>query len=43
LEKDATSLAELVTHYLPLEEFASAIELAAHGQDRAIKVALIME
>ena len=43
LGREATSLAELVTHCLPLEDYALAIELAAHGQDRAIKVALVME
>jgi threonine dehydrogenase-like Zn-dependent dehydrogenase len=43
LEKEAVSLAELVTHCLPLEEYDKALELAAHGQDQAIKVALVME
>jgi 2-desacetyl-2-hydroxyethyl bacteriochlorophyllide A dehydrogenase len=41
LEREAASLAELITHCLPLERYREAIELAAHGQDRAIKVALV--
>lgn len=43
LEANASSLAELVTHTLPLEAYAEAIELAAQGQDRAIKVALVRQ
>jgi threonine dehydrogenase-like Zn-dependent dehydrogenase len=43
LVKEAASLGELVTHCLPLEAYDQALELAAHGQDRAIKVALVME
>lgn len=43
LTREATSLAELVTHCLPLDAYAEAIELAAQGQDRAIKVALVRE
>ena len=43
LGHEATSLAELVTHCLPLDAYAEAIELAAHGQVRAIKVALVRE
>lgn len=43
LEKEATSLAELVTHCLPLEAYDKALELAARGQDQAIKVALVTE
>jgi threonine dehydrogenase-like Zn-dependent dehydrogenase len=43
LEREATSLAELITHCLPLDAYQEAIELAAHGQDQAIKVALVME
>jgi threonine dehydrogenase-like Zn-dependent dehydrogenase len=41
LAAEAGSLAELVTHTLPLEAYAEALHLAAHGQDRAIKVALV--
>jgi threonine dehydrogenase-like Zn-dependent dehydrogenase len=43
LEKEATSLAELITHCLPLESYQEALELAAHHQDQAIKVALVQE
>jgi 2-desacetyl-2-hydroxyethyl bacteriochlorophyllide A dehydrogenase len=43
LVTEANSLSELVTHAFPLTEVASALELAAHGQDQAIKVALVME
>jgi threonine dehydrogenase-like Zn-dependent dehydrogenase len=40
LTAHSDSLAELVTHHLPLEEFQSALELAAHAHDQAIKVAM---
>jgi threonine dehydrogenase-like Zn-dependent dehydrogenase len=43
LVKEAASLGELVTHRLPLTAYAEALELVAHGQDQAIKVALVME
>jgi 2-desacetyl-2-hydroxyethyl bacteriochlorophyllide A dehydrogenase len=43
LEKEATSLAELITHCLPLENYQEALELAAHHQDQVIKVALVQE
>ncbi len=41
LVTETASLSELVTHELPLTEYATALELAAHGQDQAIKVALM--
>jgi len=34
------TLAPLITHTLPLERYQEALDLAASGQDRAIKVAL---
>jgi threonine dehydrogenase-like Zn-dependent dehydrogenase len=43
LAQEALSLEELVTHHLPLTAFDEALALAAHGQDRAIKVALVRE
>jgi threonine dehydrogenase-like Zn-dependent dehydrogenase len=43
LVEEAQSLTELVTHCLPLSDYATALELAAHGQDQAIKVALVMD
>jgi threonine dehydrogenase-like Zn-dependent dehydrogenase len=43
LAKEATSLAELITHCLPLTAYETAFDLAAHGQDQAIKVAFVME
>ena len=41
LVTETASLSELVTHELPLTEYATALEVAAHGQDQAIKVALM--
>lgn len=43
LQKESASLEELVTHRLPLEAYAQAFDLAAHGQDQAIKVAFVLE
>ncbi len=43
LVEEAETLNELVTHCLPLSDYAVALELAAHGQDQAIKVALVMD
>jgi threonine dehydrogenase-like Zn-dependent dehydrogenase len=43
LVKETASLGELLTHRLPMTAYAEALELAAHGQDQAIKVALVME
>lgn len=43
LVEEAESLTELITHCLPLSEYATALELAAHGQDQAVKVALVMD
>jgi threonine dehydrogenase-like Zn-dependent dehydrogenase len=43
LEKESNSLAELITHCLPLDDYQRALDLAAHHQDQAIKVALVTE
>ncbi len=40
LVAEHASLADLVTHTFPLEQYQEALDLAATGQDRAIKVAL---
>lgn len=40
LVAEHASLAELVTHTLPLARYQEALDLAATGQERAIKVAL---
>ena len=39
LSDAALGLDELVTHTYPLEDYAEALDLAAHGHDRALKVA----
>jgi threonine dehydrogenase-like Zn-dependent dehydrogenase len=43
LQKEAGSLAELVTHSFPLDAYDQALALAAHGQVQAIKVAMVAE
>lgn len=42
LSARSVSVAELVTHQLPLERYQDAFDLAAHAHDRAIKVALTL-
>jgi threonine dehydrogenase-like Zn-dependent dehydrogenase len=37
------ALGELVTHQLPVAHYREALDLAAHGHDRAIKVALTFD
>lgn len=36
-------LADLITHRLPLDAFQTALDLAAHHHDKAIKVAMMLE
>ena len=43
LDDPALGLGELVTHTFPLEAYAEALELAAHGHDRALKVAFTFD
>lgn len=40
LAAHSAALADLVTHRLPLEDYAAALDLAAHAHDRAIKIAM---
>ena len=37
------ALGDLVTHRLPLEDYAHAFDLAAHGREEAMKVAFVFE
>lgn len=42
LSAHGAASADLVTHHLPLAEYQAALDLAAHGHDRAIKVAMTL-
>ena len=39
----ALQLASLVTHHLPFDEWKRAVDLARHGKDEVLKVALMFE
>jgi threonine dehydrogenase-like Zn-dependent dehydrogenase len=43
LANPALRLESLVTHHLPFAEWSRAFELARHGKDEALKVALMFE
>jgi len=43
LADPALGLADLVTHTFPLEAYREALDLAAHGHDRALKVAFAFD
>jgi threonine dehydrogenase-like Zn-dependent dehydrogenase len=41
LTDPAVDVASLVTHRLPFSDWQRALDLAAHGKDEALKVALV--
>jgi threonine dehydrogenase-like Zn-dependent dehydrogenase len=43
LEMSSLALGDLVTHKLPLEDYAVAFDLAAHGREEAMKVAFVFD